>query len=248
MESTLEIGIVGDWTEGPHARPTQEAIGHAADALGKSVHVEWVPTAAIEAGQDLSRFDGLWGAPGSPYTSLEGALLAIRYAREHKVPFIGTCAGFQHAVLEYARNVLGLSDAVHAEYDPGAIDPLIAPLACSLVGKEFPVRMCSGSLPAELYGRLDAIEHYYCQFGVARARVRELEAHGLRFVGVDDDGEPRILVLDGHPFFLATLFVPQAESRPDRPHPLVVGFLAAAVVHRQIRREIFWDSLVESAS
>src|SRR5208282_6192757 len=99
-------------------------------------------------------------SPGSPYKSLDGALAGIRYARENKVPFIGTCGGFQHLVIEYARNVMGFKDAAHAESDPYASCLFITPLSCSLVGKTMEVRVKPGTQAADIYRDTWASERY----------------------------------------------------------------------------------------
>src|SRR5688500_8624406 len=96
----------------------------------------WVPTGDAEAPHALEGFDGVWLLPGSPYHSEAGALAAVRTARERSIPFLGTCGGFQHALLEYARDVCGLNGVQHAENNPGSDDLLILPLACSLAGRE----------------------------------------------------------------------------------------------------------------
>jgi len=97
------------------------------------VHHEWVPTEESTPDSRVAGFDALWCVPASPYRSTEGALRPIRFAREHNVPFLGTCGGFQHAVLEYARNALGWTDASHAELTPGVGRHVISPLECSPV-------------------------------------------------------------------------------------------------------------------
>jgi CTP synthase (UTP-ammonia lyase) len=136
-------------------------------------------------------------------------------------------------VLEFARNVLGIKDAMHAEYDPNASSPFIRPLTCSLVGKKLAIRLRSGSKAATLYGGTQAIESYYCNFGLNPECREQLESAGLTISGWDDDvetsvtlapPEARVIELPDHPFFLGTLFVPQAASTPERPHPLIAGF------------------------
>jgi CTP synthase (UTP-ammonia lyase) len=227
---TVTIGIIGDRdpTFEPH-RATDEGLRHSADALGRGLRVEWLPTDALAADpQQASRFDGLVCAPGSPYRSLDGALAAVRLARTTGVPLLGTCGGFQHVVLEYARNVLGIANAAHAEYDPYASNLFVDVLACSLAGRTMEVRLTAGSRVAEAYGGLTGDERYYCNFGLTRAAADRLEAGGLRVTGVDQDGEPRVVELPDHPFFVATLFVPQASSTADRPHPLVTRLVEAA--------------------
>src|SRR5262245_33392677 len=121
MNTHVRIGIIGDYNAESHSSQAPAgAICHPADPLGLVAAVEWLPTPALDQNADskLQGFDALWCAPGSPYQSMHGALNGIRFAREAGCPFIGTCGGFQHAVIEYARNVLGFQDAEHAEYDP----------------------------------------------------------------------------------------------------------------------------------
>jgi CTP synthase (UTP-ammonia lyase) len=229
----VSIGVIGDYDPGfpPHPA-TNEGLRHAATSLGAAVDVEWLATSSLEdadPGQIAAAHDGLWCAPGSPYRSLGGALRAIRLARESEIPFLGTCGGFQHAVIEYARNVLGFEDAQHAEYDPYASRLFISALSCSLAGQTMEVKLASDSDAAGFYGRTEVVERYYCDFGLNPAHQGRLDDGGLRVVGTDQDGEARVLELPGHRFYVATLFVPQLSSSPDSPHPLIAGFLQAAM-------------------
>src|SRR5262245_39920952 len=115
----MRIGLIGDHDPAVTAhRAIPRALELAAERLGVTVETEWIPTEEIENEERVSAFDGLWCVPASPYRSTEGALRAIRFAREQGRPFLGTCGGFQHALLEYARDVLGWSDAEHGELSP----------------------------------------------------------------------------------------------------------------------------------
>jgi len=227
----VSIGIVGDYqaTNETHLATTA-SIGHSAEAAGLMIDVSWVPTAAVASDQEaaLNGFQALLIAPGSPYESMDGALEAIRVARTRGVPLLGTCGGFQHVVLEFARNVLGVVDADHAEYDPSASNLFITPLSCSLAGQQMDVELRPGTLAATTYGSLTATERYYCNFGLNPERLPALVSGGLVVSGEDHNGEVRIMELPGHRFFVATLFVPQASSTADRPHPLVSAFVRAA--------------------
>lgn len=228
----VSVGVIGDFqADFPPHPATNEALEHAAAALGMRLEVRWLGTAALReiALEEIAEHDGLWCAPGSPYQSMVGALRAIRLAREHDRPLLGTCGGFQHMVIEYARNVLGIEEAQHAEYDPYASELFISPLTCSLAGKTMSIELVARSLAADLYGKPQVREHYYCNFGLNPAHRARLEGAGLEVVGTDQDGEARLIELPNHRFYLATLFVPQLRSRPERPHPLVVAFLRAAV-------------------
>lgn len=230
------IAVIGDHQPGnPTHDAIPDAVGHA-DGHDRTTAVEWIAT---DAALDLplgafEAYDGFWIAPGSPYRSMDGALRAIRYAREADRPLLGTCAGFQHLVLEVARDVLGIADAAHAEYDPDASSLFVTLLACSLVGQTMTVTVRPGTLAGSLYPSASAAERYYCRFGLDPARVGDLEAAGLAISGVDQDGEPRIVELAGNRFGLATLFVPQTSSTPRRPHPIVAGFVAATHAARGV--------------
>jgi CTP synthase (UTP-ammonia lyase) len=214
----------------PHVA-TDAACAHSAEMLGVEVVAEWLSTADASVSV-LRDFSGLWIAPGSPYKNLTNTLAAIRYAREEGIPCLGTCGGFQHVILEYARNVLGFHDAQHAEYDPYASDLFVSQLECSLVGRELRIALEPGSRIAAIYGTTEAIEEYYCNFGVNPSKVDLLRAGSLRITGSDAEGEVRVVELPEHPFFVATLFVPQLRSQPKRPHPLVTAFVRACLQRR----------------
>jgi CTP synthase (UTP-ammonia lyase) len=129
--------------------------------------------------------------------------------------------------VEYVRNVLGFRDADHEETNPDASRLAVTALACSLVGQTEPVRVVADSLAAALYGRTEVVEPFYCNFGVNPEYVPLLEKNGLRVSGFGKEGAARIVELPSHPFFLATLYVPQARSTEDRPHPVIAGFVEA---------------------
>jgi len=234
LSVALRIAIVGDRDPAlENHRNTEAALEHSAQALGVPLEARWFPTDALLADGatlELSSCAGVWCTTGGPYRSLAGALRGIGCARERRLPFLGTCAGFQHAVLEVARNVLGIRDAAHAEYAGSPADALITALPCSLAGGWFEVEMRSESRAAACYGATRARERFYCSYGINPSRQAELQRRSLPIVGWADDGTPRILELPDHPFFVATLYVPQARSSAETPHPLVTGFVRAAQV------------------
>lgn len=239
MSAMVKVGIVGDRnTDSPLHLATEAAILHAASSLSQAAEIRWLPTphlADARSGSELQQFDGLWIAPGSPYQSMAGALNAIRAARENGIPLIGTCGGFQHIVIEYARDVLGFREAQHAEYDPYASALFISPLQCAVAGQILRISLKPGSRVARIYSATEAEEEYYCNFGLNPVYQNSIDeycdmsgAPGLRIVGSDHTGEARILELRSHPFFVGTLFVPQTSSTPERPHPLIRAFVTAA--------------------
>ncbi|MEU6147204.1 hypothetical protein ABZ848_43500 [Streptomyces sp. NPDC047081] len=190
----------------------------------------WIPSEDAEEVGAVRGFDAVWVVPGSPYRSQAGVLSAIRTAREDGIPFLGTCGGFQYAMLEFAHNVCGLTRVAHAESDPDAEDLLIGPLACSLVGHEGVVALEADSLAQSVIGSERTVERYFCKYGPSR-HLDTLRAHGMRFTGLDDDGNVRMAELPGHPFFLASLFQPELAGDGSRPHPMVRALARAAVEH-----------------
>jgi len=222
---TARIALVGD--RSPQVR-SHTRVPVLLDALREreqlDLDVYWVPTGEAD---ELKGFDGVWLLPGSPYASESGALAAVQWARESGVPFLGTCAGFQHALLEFARNVCGATDAQHAETNPDADDLFIVPLACSLVGHEGAIRLVPGTTAAAIVGSEHSIERYHCAYGLDTSRLDLLRANGLVFSAYDDAGDPRIVELPTHPFFLATLFQPELAGDGSQPHPIIRAFAQA---------------------
>lgn len=237
----LRVALVGDYDATvPAHQAIPRALALAADHVGLLVAPQWLPTDAVPAGDPLAhdagpdgdRYDAVWCVPASPYRSTEGALRAIRAAREGGVPFLGTCGGFQHAVLEYAHAVLGWADAAHAETAPEAARPVITPLACALVEATAVVRFRPGSRLAAAYeaatGTREAVEGYRCRFGLNPAVREAFTAGPLRVAAEDAAGDVRAVELDGHPFFVGTLFQPERAALRGETPPAVVAFLRAA--------------------
>jgi CTP synthase (UTP-ammonia lyase) len=237
MGKDIIIGLIGDFNESvPAHRAIPMALRQAGEKTQCVVAFEWLPTEQISSKLRLAAFDGLWSVPASPYRSMAGAVLGIRFARENSIPFLGTCGGFQHAVLEYARNVLGWADAEHAETAPNASRAVIAPLSCSLLEKAGVVRLVHGSRIAAAYGKEETTEEYHCRFGLNPRFRAALVAGPLRATAYDDRKDVRAVELDGHPFFVATLFQPERAALKGEAVPLVDSFLAACRGHGQSSR------------
>ena len=222
---TAKLALVGD--RSPSVR-AHGRIPLLIEALRRREGVVLDPywIASTEA-EDLDGFDGIWVVPGSPYRSAEGAIAAARTARERGIPFLGTCGGFQYAVLALVRRA-GLA-AAHAESEPEAEDPLIAPLACSLYGEEREVTCVPGTRLAEICGTAPFTGFHFCGFGLAAGREADLEAAGAVIAARAPDAGIEAIELPGHPFFLATLFQPQVGALEGRPrHPLVAALIAAS--------------------
>ncbi|MCS2147781.1 CTP synthase C-terminal region-related (seleno)protein [Scandinavium manionii] len=227
-KNTLRIALVGDFNPEVIAHQAIPlAIDDAAAVQELTADYDWVATTDIKSADDLVGYDAIWLVPASPYQNAEGAFIAIRYARENSIPFLGTCGGFQHAILEYARNVLGWNDAAHAETDTEG-RMVIAPLACSLVEKSDTIELRANTLIAKAYGRLSIEEGYHCNYGISPDFAAELDEGALRVTGWDEEGEIRVVELITHPFFVGTLFQHERNALAGRPAPLVHAFLRAA--------------------
>ncbi|HLP03656.1 MAG TPA: hypothetical protein VK163_16635 [Opitutaceae bacterium] len=215
------------------AKPAHVGIERAIElfnaSTGRALVARWVRTDAIAEevfSGALSGATGVWCTPGSPYASRRGALHAIRQAREHRLPFLGTCGGFQHALMEYCVSVLGHA-AAHAEEDRSATDPLIMKLSCSLAGTHARVLAEPGSWYAEAVAA-DSSEEFNCNYGMAPGFEPLFTQSALEFVARDEAGQVRVFRLRDHPFYLGTLFQPERRALRGELHPLVRLFLEKA--------------------
>ncbi|MEN2393274.1 CTP synthase C-terminal region-related (seleno)protein [Pseudomonas halotolerans] len=227
-QRSLHIALVGDYDPQITAH---QAIPLALELVGKQtgypMGFQWLATDLITDSAALNDFDGIWCVPGSPYRNEDSALQAIRFAREQRRPFLGTCGGFQHAVLEYARNVMGWTDAAHGETAPEAERALLTPLSCALIETIDCLELDADSLIAKAYGRLTVFEGYRCSFGVNPQFERDLLSGGLHAAARDSAGALRAVELRDHPFFVATLFQPERAALEERVPPLVSAFVEA---------------------
>jgi CTP synthase (UTP-ammonia lyase) len=205
------------------------ALERACQAAGANLDWEWIGTDRVfNPAETLVGFSGVWVAPGSPYKNMDGALAAIRHARKRNIPFLGTCGGFQHALIEFARHVAGIPGADHAETNSRATDPVVTALSCSLVDQTGGITFAAGSRMHTIFGGRPTHEGYHCNYGVNPAYRARLEAAGLRFTGFDAANDIRAFELPAHRFFLGTLFQPERSALRGAGHPLVEAFVAAA--------------------
>jgi CTP synthase (UTP-ammonia lyase) len=227
----LMLALVGDYNPAVTAHVAiPRALALAKTELHADLDWKWIGSASIrDAARDLAIFSAVWVVPASPYANMAGVLDAIRFARETHRPFLGTCGGFQHALIEFARNVAGLTSADHAETNPSGENLVVTPLACSLVEKTGRVRFAAGSRLRQIYGSATAEEGYHCSYGVNPAHRIALERGGLQFTAFDDEGDIRAAELppNVHPFFTGTLFQPERVALRGETPPVVRAFLAA---------------------
>lgn len=222
----VRICLVGDYD---HNVTAHQAIPKALALAAGDNQVEaiWLDTERARDA-DLNAYAGFWCVPASPYRSMEGALRSIRFARESGRPFLGTCGGCQHAIVEFAQNVLHLTEAGHTEYDPASAEPVISQLSCSLVEVEETLLLMPGSRLQQIYGSDEIRETYHCSFGPNPAYTARLVNGGLKIAATGTDGEVRALELPSHPFFFATLFQPERSALKGTAHPLIHSFVRAA--------------------
>ncbi|AZF17496.1 CTP synthase [Pseudomonas sp. R3-18-08] len=227
-DAPLHLALIGDYNPDVIAHQAiPVALQQAAQVLKLSVKVQWLDTDTITATASLHGFDGFWCVPASPYRDTEGALRAIRFAREQRRPFLGTCGGFQHAMLEYARNVLGWADAEHGELVPGAKRAVITPLSCALVEADDTVRLEPYTRIAQAYGSLDIHEGYRCRYSINPAFAHALLEGAMIASGHDAANDLRAVELLNHPFFVATLFQPERAALKGITPPLAIALLTA---------------------
>ena len=197
MKAQVRIALVGDYKpEAVSHQAIPVALKLTASHLNLDIQSHWLPTETITAPSVLQGYDAIWVVPGSPYKHDDGAFMAIRHAREQNIPFLGSCGGFQYAIVEYARNVMGWHDAGHAETDTGG-RLVIAPLSCSLVEKSGTIIFQPNTLTARAYGKLETHEGYHCNFGVNPEFVADLQRHPLIISGHDGEGDVRSIELPG---------------------------------------------------
>jgi CTP synthase (UTP-ammonia lyase) len=214
----MRIALIGDFNPAVTAHRAIDEALRLAGAEGVWIHTTMV--------RELDSFDAIWCAPASPYASMEGALGAIRYAREQHIPFLGSCGGFQHAVIEYARNVRGLNGAAHAETDPEASLQLITPLQCTLVEKCEDLVLMENTLVRDAYGTANIREEYHCSYGLNPAFESTVIDGDLRVTARDLQGAVRAVELSSHPFFVATLFQSERRALGGEIPPLVKALLS----------------------
>lgn len=232
MKDFIHIALVGDYNPNIVAHQAIPlAIDLAANSINAKVHFSWIPSASLtsNAPSSLLEYQAVWCVPGSPYQSMVGALNAITFARERLIPFLGTCGGFQHALIEYARNVLLLSESDHLESNPRATLALITPLACSLTDTKSTIILEQNSKIGRIYNQEGVVEAFNCNFGLNPDYQYLLETgSGMRITGKDQAGNVRVVELESHPFFLSTLYQPERSALKGICHPLIKSFIQAA--------------------
>ncbi len=232
LRKEIEVALIGDYNPSVTAHI---AIPKALEINSKKnnckTKYKWIDTIRIKNNIKtlLSKVSGVWCVPASPYKNTEGALDAIRFVRENKIPFLGTCGGYQHAILEFARNVLGYKNADNTEVNPKAEMPLIAAMKCSLIEETGDIIINKNSKLFKFYKTEKIKEKYHCSYGFNPKYISLFENSDLKIVGFDLENDPRIIELRSHLFFIGTAFQPERSALNNDTHPIVDGFIKAAI-------------------
>jgi len=243
----VRIGVVGKYVELAESyKSLNEALAHGGIAAGVKMKLQLIDSSKLEEGDlsELSTVDGILVPGGFGVRGTEGKILAVRHAREHKVPFFGICLGLQMAVIEFGRNVLGLDRANSLEFDEATPHPVVTIMESqkSVTDKGGTMRLGSyactlkeGTLARELYGQELIQERHRHRFEFNNAYRAQYEAAGMVFSGMNTElGLVEMIELNNHPHFLGCQFHPEFKSKPFAPHPLFSGFVKAAREHRDL--------------
>ena len=247
----VKVAIVGKYVALEDAyMSVREALLHASVAVDRNVHIVWVDSEDLERHKDLSVLedvDGIIVPGGFGYRGVEGKILAARYAREQRIPYLGLCLGMQVMCIEFARFVLNSDEPNSTEFDPHTKHPVIDLMPDQRSIEEmggtmrlgaYPCKLVPGTKAHQAYGVDLVYERHRHRFEFNNAYRDVLGAAGMVFSGLSpDDRLVEIAELAEHPFMLGTQFHPEFKSRPNRPHPLFVAFLEAAKAYQRARTE-----------
>src|SRR5687768_8622979 len=248
----VRIAVIGKYTELVDSyKSVQEALIHGGISNDAGVDISWLASDRF-AGREKTRrlladFHGVLVPGGFGVRGVDGMLEAIRYARESGLPFFGICLGMQSAIIEFARNVIGLDDSHSSEFAPECGNPVISlmesqqhvtDMGGTMRLGAYPCRLGTGTRAAEIYGAAQVSERHRHRYEVSNAYRDAFVEHGLTLSGLSPDGSlVEIIELQTHPWFIGCQFHPELQSRPTRPHPLFASFIGAAVAARTQREE-----------
>jgi CTP synthase len=255
-EGAVTIAVVGKYTGLKDAyKSLIEALSHGGIANKVKVNLDWIESEVFENKDPapfLEHVDGILVPGGFGQRGAEGKILAAQFARERRVPYFGICFGMQMAVVEAARNLVGIETANSTEFGPTP-DPVVGLMTEWLRGNAlekrnigsdlggtmrlgaYPARLSPGSRAADIYGATDISERHRHRYEVNTNYKGRLEQRGMRFSGMSPDGVlPEIIEYDDHPWFIGVQFHPELKSRPFEPHPLFASFIEAAVVQSRL--------------
>lgn len=248
----VRVAIVGKYVELHDAyMSVKEALFHATSAHGKKLEVLWIPSAELEKGKwftELETVDAIVVPGGFGYRGIEGKILAARYARENKIPYLGLCLGMQVMCIEFARHVLDMEDANSTEFDDSTQHPVInlmfeqrgiTDMGGTMRLGIYPCVLKKGTLADRAYKHVSYIEERHRhRFEFNNEYRAQFESGGMTFSGLSPNGLlVEIAELADHPFMLGSQFHPEFLSRPNRPHPLFMALVEAAIEYRRVRHK-----------
>jgi len=243
LDDPVEIAVVGKYVGATDAYiSVEQALHHGALAHGRQINIRWIDSEHIEKGEPTSMFDGVDGivVPGGfGDRGIEGKIATAHHARNAGIPYLGLCLGMQVAVIEYARNVLGLTDANSIEFDPDTTNPVISPMDDHYGGTinmggtmrlgSHPCAIGQGTIASKAYGDTITQERHRHRMEFNNDYLATLEAHGFIASGINPDRNlVEIIEITNHPWFVGVQFHPEFQSRPNNPHPLFTSFVKAS--------------------
>jgi CTP synthase len=245
-KTTIKIGLVGKYVELPDAyKSIVEAIIHAGSTNECKVETVTIHSEAVNEENIKEKLEGLQGilvAPGFGHRGIEGKILAVKYARENKIPFFGICLGMQCAIIEFSRNVLGYADANSTEMSRNTTHPVIDLMEDQKDVTEKGGTMRLGAYPCSIkkntkahaaYKELEIFERHRHRYELNNAYLEDLQKNGIVASGINTDtGLVEIIEIENHPWFVGVQFHPEYKSTVVNPHPLFVNFIKAALACR----------------
>ena len=227
------IAIIGDFNQNEKSHVLiMESIKEVAEEMNGEMEAQWIMSDEADVSEEgLSMFDGFWFSPGSPYRNAKNVLSAIQYARENGVPALGTCAGFQHMVIEFACNALGFHDADSEENGAERADAVISRLSCTLMNQKEQLEMTDPNSPlARTAGADKFIGEYRCNYGFNESFRGAFQNSGeITTIVETKNGCFRGFELKEHPFFVGTLFIPQLDFKGDDSYRIIKAFINAVL-------------------
>ncbi len=245
LTKVVTIGLVGKYVELPDAYISLiESFKHSGFSYDTDIKIEWINSEMSDDTlfqEKLSNVDGIVVPSGYGKNGITGKLMAIQYARENNVPFFGVCLGMQLAIVEFARNVAGLSNAHSTEVDNETSVPIIRQVSKNRLNHDekdmvlgsYPLTLVEGTKVKEVYHQSNEVkERHRHQYEFNTDYIEELKEKGLIFSAFSKDGVVEAIELQDHPWFVASQFHPHFKSRPTNAHPIISGFVQATVLKK----------------
>lgn len=228
-----KIAVLGDFNPiyETHHR-LNDSIRDVQSFLNRTIQFDWIATDVFNCKVvfEQQKYKALWITPGSPYKDMNNVLNTIQYARTHHIPTFGNCGGFQHMIIEFAKNVCGIENADHEETNPLSKELLIKKLTCSLKGQTENLKIINhSSILYNTYKQENLIGRYFCSYGINENYLEVLKSNGINFTSISNEGNYRSFEIDNHPFFVGTLFQPALTSTKKHSNPMILEFIKTSL-------------------